>query len=286
MTPTPSSFGRGNLRICRQGKKASILVAALSRPKTRNAFHDELYLDLIDLLQSAEADSTVSAIVLTGDGEYFSSGADLKNGQFQPKRGGRNTLDQEPSGRFMMALLRFTKVIAAAVQGPAVGIGVTLLMHCDLVFCSSRATFWVPFTRLALVPELCSSVTFIESMGLSKANELLLLGRKIDARTAVQWNICSRLIDNDDSSGDPFSDNSLASIMAKELERRLFSLPLGEKTSEYFCSLMRGKRRKRLEQVCRDELEKLDERFDSGQVHQAASQLKIGSENRAPRSRL
>ncbi|GKY95816.1 dodecenoyl-CoA isomerase [Mayamaea pseudoterrestris] len=286
ITSAPSPFGLGNIQVCRRGCKANILLVALSRHATRNAFNDDLYNDLINVLQLAASDDSLSAIVLTGSGEYFSSGADLKNGQFEPRSNGRNTLTEEPSGRFMAELLRFPKVIVAAVQGPAVGIGVTLLMHCDLVWCSSKATFWVPFTRLALVPELCSSVTFIESMGLSKANELLLLGRKIDAQTAVNWNICSRMIVDDDQSGDPFARRSLANMMADELDKKLFSLPLGDKTSEYFCELIRGQRRRRMEQVCRLELEKLDERFDSGQVQEAASQLKIGSSRRTPRSRL
>jgi peroxisomal 3,2-trans-enoyl-CoA isomerase len=275
----PSSFGRGNIWVCRRGIKGNILLVAMTRSQTHNAFNDALYEDLIDVLELAASDTTISAIILTGRGPYFSSGADLKGGSFAPEHGGRKTL-QKPAGRFMMALVAFPKIVAAAVQGPAVGIGVTLLMHCDLVFCSSRATFWVPFTRLALVPELCSSVTFIESMGLSKANELLLLGRKIGAQTALSWNICSRVVEN--NVDDPFAGDSLASLVVGELDKRLFSLPLGDRTSEYFCSFIKGQRRRRMESVCRLELEKLDERFDSGQVAKAASELKIGS----ARSRL
>ena len=163
--PPPEStsvqvFGRGNIHICRQGQQNSVLIVSLWRPHVKNAFHDDLYLDLIDVLASVTADRTVSAIVLTGTGHYFSSGADLKNGSFLPEEEndrGRDTV-HKPAGRFMMALLAFPKIIAAAVQGPAVGIGVTLLLHCDLVYCTERSTFWAPFTRLALGECVCPCV--------------------------------------------------------------------------------------------------------------------------------
>jgi peroxisomal 3,2-trans-enoyl-CoA isomerase len=176
----------------------------------------------------------------------------------------------------MLSLIRFPKIFAAAVNGPAVGIAVTLLMHCDLVHCSNTATLWAPFTRLALVPELCSSATFIESHGLSKANELLLLGRKIDARTAMDWNICSKVV-NTEEVNDPFHSNSLASKMCTEIDKKLLSLPLGERTAEYFVSFIKGARRERMEKICFAKLNKLDERFDSGQVQEASRHVKFGS---------
>jgi len=278
-------YGRGNLRVCRRGKKGSILLVALSRPHVMNAFNDDVYGDLIDIMRESTRDSSVSALVLTGTGEFFSSGADLKSGAFTPEETGRQTL-YKPAGRFMMAIIAYPKILAAAVQGPAVGIAVTLLMHCDLVHCTPKATFWAPFTRLALVPELCSSHTFMESMGLSKANELLMLGKKIDAATALNWNMCSQIVQNADSSGDPFHPQSLASEMCKELDRRLLSLPNGEKTAQYFSTMIKGARRKRMEQVCREELLKLDERFDTGQVQEAAKKLKIGGSKKGPRGKL
>lgn len=246
-----------------------------------------VYEDLISILGLAERDSDLSAVVLTGMGPYFSSGADFKKSKFQPEPIGRQTRSK-PAGRFMLAIVRFPKILAAAVNGPAVGIAVTLLMHCDLVHCSEKATLWAPFTRLALVPELGSSRTFIESHGLSKANEMLLLGRTIDARTALEWNMCSQVIpDRGLVNDDPFSPDSLASRMCREIDQKLLSLPLGGQTAEYFVSLIKGARRERMEHVCLAELEKLDERFDTGQVQQAACQLKIGSlSKKKPQSKL
>ena len=237
-----------------------------------------VYEDLIDIMNFVEHDPTFSAIVLTGSGPYFSSGADLSTGAFVPEPNGRRTRNK-PAGRFMLSLIRFPKILASAVNGPAVGIAVTLLMHCDLVHCSDKATFWAPFTRLALVPELCSSATFIESHGLSKANELLLLGKKIDADTALNWNICSKVV-NIEGAIDPFHTNSLASKMCTEIDKKLLSLPLGERTSEYFVSFIKGARRHRMEKICLAELKKLDERFDTGQVQEASQYVKIGSSSK------
>jgi peroxisomal 3,2-trans-enoyl-CoA isomerase len=273
-------FGRGTLKIGRRGKQRSILLVALHRPRSMNAFNDDMYEDLIDLMKATINDDSVAAIVLTGTGEYFSSGADLKNGNFHPEAGGRRTL-QKPAGRFMMALIAYPKIIAAAVQGPAVGIAVTLLMHCDLVHASNDATFWAPFTRLALVPELCSSVTFRESMGLSKGNELLLLGKKIDATTAYNYNIISRVVEPANQTNDKTSfdyTNNVAENLCTEMDRGLLTLPLGARTSSYFVRLIRGGQRKeQLQEVCRRELVLLDERFDNGHTLEAAKSLKIGS---------
>lgn len=144
--PTTSSYGRGTIRISRH--HGSIVVVALNRPRVKNAFSDDLYLDLIDVMDHVAADDSCAAIVLTGTGSYFSSGADLKGTNFYTTN--RDTLNAT-AGRFMMAIIEFPKIIAAAINGPAVGIGVTLLLHCDLCYCSSEtATLWAPFTRLAL----------------------------------------------------------------------------------------------------------------------------------------
>lgn len=307
-------FGRGTLKVCRRGR--SILLVALYRPSLFNAFNDDgkqrvhadvyakmaiattpsyfcfvllpaVYEDLIAIMNLVEHDISLSAIVLTGSGSYFSSGADLKNGNFTPERVGRKTRFK-PAGRFMLALIRFPKILAAAVNGPAVGIAVTLLLHCDLVHCSDKAILWAPFTRLALVPELCSSQTFIESHGLSKANEMLLLGKKICALTAMDWNICSKVVKSHGTTSpdDPFMPDSLGSQMCKEIDRKLLSLPLGDKTAHYFVHFIKGARRERMEKVCLAELDKLDERFDTGQVQEAASNIRIGSKAGKQRSKL
>ena len=149
-TSLPQAYGRGNINVCRCGSKGSILIVAMNRPSVRNAFSDDLYVDLVDVMTEVATDPSFAALILTGTGSYFSSGADLKGSSMLNEDGSaRNTLNLPP-GRFMMALIEFPKILCAAVNGPAVGIGVTLLLHCDLCYCSAVATLWAPFTRLAL----------------------------------------------------------------------------------------------------------------------------------------
>jgi len=192
------------------------------------------------------------------------------------------------SGRFMMALLAFEKVFVAAVNGPAVGIGVTLLMHCDLVYCTGNATFWVPFTRIALVPEFCSSMTFVEAMGMSNANELLLLGKKINAERAVLDRIVSGIVDvnitnssaKDDSNA--FASESIGSKVCQELDERLFQLCHGDKSAGIFVKMIRGrsKRRREFEILCREELSQLDKRLRNGEVLEAALNLNLSKNSK------
>ncbi|CAB9507104.1 CoA delta isomerase 2, mitochondrial [Seminavis robusta] len=297
-TTTPSPHGRGTVSICRRGgsnnNTGSILVVAINRPKARNALSDDTYEDLLEVLERAKNDPSIAAVVWTGAGSYFCSGADVKNKKFDLAsfQEGDPVLLQ-PNGRFMMAMVSFPKLICAAVQGPTVGIAASALLQCDLVYFSQKAFFWAPFARLSLVPELTASATLIETMGLSKANEILLLGKRVDAKTALDWGICSQVItDCDLSSGDPFHPNSLASRMCQDIDKRLLSLTNGPATAQVFCTLVKGARRSRMHQVLLRELAVLDQRFRNGEVLEAAKQLVIGAqkkkkkEARAPRSRL
>lgn len=247
---------------------------------------DDTYFDLLDAMSASITDESVAAFVLASSGRFFSSGNDLSSF-------GRSTDEppkQQPSpaSRFMYALIEYPKLLACAVQGPAVGIATTMLPHFDLVFASSRATFWTPFTRIAVVPEMCSSVTFRELMGVSKANELLLLGRTIDAKTAYEWNMISRVIPEPipTTKSNPLW---LAEKLCSTLDENLLSLPLGDRTASYFVKLVRSSGRKEyLANICRTELKQLEERFLSGQVLWAfaATQLQMKQKKGKTRSRL
>jgi Delta3-Delta2-enoyl-CoA isomerase len=138
--------------MCRRGKNGSILIAAINRPNVKNALNDDVYEDLIGVLEEAKVDPSIAAVVWTGSGSYFSSGADVNDGHFETgdKAVTRQSILNKPGGRFMMAIVSFPKVLCAAVQGPIVGIAATALMQCDLVHFSDKAFFWAPFTRLAL----------------------------------------------------------------------------------------------------------------------------------------
>lgn len=262
------SFGT-TLRVKRVGSQNSIILCALNRPQVKNAFNDDQYKDLTKLLVAVECDKSAQAIVLTGTGSYFSSGADLTSFDLESEA---KTQDK-PSGIFMLQLIHFPKVFCAAVNGPAIGIGVTLLLHCDLVYCTQNATFWTPFTRIALVPEFCSSVLFPETMGLANANEMLLMGRQIDAEQALRYNIIGRIIHECDSTLDPFSKDSIASFTCRDIDEQLLSLCHGDKTSRIFVSMVRGRRRQALEMVCKNELKAIDERIEKGEVLEATMDL-------------
>jgi enoyl-CoA hydratase/carnithine racemase len=121
-------------------------------------------------------------------------------------------------------------------------------------------------------------------MGLSKSNELLLLGKKIDANTALQWNICSRVVKSEVL--DPFHTDSLANYMATEVDTSLLQLPLGSKTARIFVDLVRRNRKDRLKEICRKELEHLDTRFNNGDVLAAIMNLKDFKNNNGHRSKL
>lgn len=117
---TPKPFGsNGTVVTCRRGAQGSILLVALNRPELRNAIDDRVYEDLTKILRQCARDPTVSAVVLTGCGPYFSSGADLKSNTngFVPEKGGRHSLFK-PVGSFMMEIVSFPKLLAAAVNGP------------------------------------------------------------------------------------------------------------------------------------------------------------------------
>lgn len=111
---------------------------------------------------------------------------------------------------------------------------------------------------------------------------MLLLGKQIDAQTAVQWNICSRSIRGTNTQ-DPFHSNSLATHMANEIYERLLNLPFGNETVKVFVKLIRGQRQARMQHVCREELVKFDERFNSGKVLEAAMQLNLVKRNQQSR---
>lgn len=334
---TPTLFGRGTLRIQRHhhhrrrggdsnhgnsNNNGAILICALYRPAVRNAFNDDMYLDLIDLLQGTATDDSIAALIVTGTGPYFSSGADLQSASFATdadaagsKSNNRHRRETHllPAGRFMHAVIDYPKILCAAVNGPAVGIGATFLLHCDLVWCCSEAgsldgslvgtekgdneknvatgaSFWVPFSRLALVPELGSSVTLVQHCGgsLSRANELLLLGEQLDARQMVTYGIASRCItmDNKIAQIDPFTQSSLAWHMADTLQQQLLDLPQGAATARYFVQLVRRRpeRVSHLHDIVRRELACMDERFAAGHVAEAWQQLPIGKKKQKKKS--
>ncbi|XP_051025952.1 enoyl-CoA delta isomerase 2 isoform X2 [Acomys russatus] len=155
-----------------------------NRPTKKNAITYEMYQDIILALKNASTDNTVIT-VFTGSGDYYSSGNDLTN--FTRATGGMEEAANKGAvvlREFVDSFIDFPKPLVAVVNGPAVGISVTLLGLFDAVYASDRATFHTPFSHLGQSPEACSSYTFPKMMGPAKATEMLLFGKMLTAREA------------------------------------------------------------------------------------------------------
>ncbi|NWH53657.1 ECI2 isomerase, partial [Fregata magnificens] len=165
--------------------KNNITKIMFNRPDRKNAINHKMYREIIKALEEAgKADSTIA--VITGNGDYYSSGNDLTNftniqpGEMQKMANDGAVLLKEFVGHF----IDFPKPLIAVVNGPAIGICVTVLGLCDIVYASDRATFHTPFSQLGQSPEGCSSYLFPKIMGLAKANEILLFNKKLTAAEA------------------------------------------------------------------------------------------------------
>jgi enoyl-CoA hydratase/carnithine racemase len=170
-----------------------------------------MYNQLREALVAADADQSVNAILLTGAGNAFSAGNDLEDFMKSPPE----SVDAPPF-RFLNALAHLEKPVVAAVNGIAVGIGATLLFHCDLVFAQDSARFSFPFVALGLVPEGASSLLLPQLVGHQRASEILLFGDPLSATEAQAMGLVNRVI-----SDRPVLDYALAQAI------RLTQLPAG-----------------------------------------------------------
>lgn len=163
-----------------------VLEITLNRPERKNALTMAMYSAAAELLNAAADDAGVRVVIITGSGGSFTSGNDLVD-----FLGGSATGAESPVFQFMSALYNFPKPVVAAVNGPAVGIGTTMLLHCDMAYAGDDAVFQMPFVNLGLCPEYASSYLLPRIMGHAKASELLLLCKKFGAAEAVELGICN-----------------------------------------------------------------------------------------------
>lgn len=162
----------------------------LNRPEKKNALTQDMYAQMTFALKDAETRSNdIAAVVISSAGDVFCAGNDL--GDFLNH--GELTLDS-PVFQFLETISTLNVPVVAQVQGPAVGIGTTLLLHCDLVYASENSVFVMPFVDMGLVPEAASSQLLPLLCGHVKAAELLLLGETIDAAKAEQFNIINKVV--------------------------------------------------------------------------------------------
>jgi enoyl-CoA hydratase/carnithine racemase len=163
-------------------------VLRFARPEKKNALTVAMYEALDAALRDASADDAVRVVLITGTGDAFTSGNDLRDFVATPPTG-----PDSPVFRFLGTVAAFPKPVVAAVNGMAIGIGTTLLLHCDLVIAEPHAKFSLPFINLGLVPEAASSLLLPRMLGHVRAAELLLLGEAFDAPTAHAAGIINRI---------------------------------------------------------------------------------------------
>ena len=164
----------------------------LNRPDKLNALNREMYALLTDGIDGANKDASVKTIVIKGTPDIFTAGNDLKDFAEAVREGG--TFDAPFS--LMRAMLNCEKPIIASVDGPAIGIGTTMLFHCDLVYASPGARFQTPFTDLGVCPEFASSETFPAVLGSHKAAQMLLLGEPMSAEDGERFGLVNKLVES------------------------------------------------------------------------------------------
>lgn len=164
-----------------------ICLLTFNRPEKKNALTQAMYGDLSQALLAASRNSAVKVVVFSGGDHLFTSGNDI-----QEFLGSPDALEQVL--KFLQIVAAFEKPLVAAVNGAAVGIGTTLLLHCDLVYCAENAHFQMPFVLLGLCPEAGSTLLLPRLVGTHKANELLLLGNPFDANAALSCGIVNQIL--------------------------------------------------------------------------------------------
>jgi enoyl-CoA hydratase/carnithine racemase len=167
-----------------------VATIEIARPEKKNALTVEMYQAMADAVAAAAEDGAVRAILITGQPGIFTSGNDLQDFLNRP----RPDIDASPVFRFMHALIACDKPVVVAVTGAAIGIGVTMLLHCDLVYVADDARLAMPFTSLGIVPEFASSLLVPQLMGPRRAAEKLLLGEPFTAEQAVECGIANAVL--------------------------------------------------------------------------------------------
>ncbi len=167
----------------------AVRVLRFARPERKNAITATMYGALADALGQAAADATVRVVVVTGSESAFTAGNDLSDFLDEPP-----TKDDAPVFRFLRAIASFPKPLVASVCGPAIGVGTTMLLHCDLVYAGENATLSLPFVHLGLCPEAASSLLLPAVVGYQRAAEKLLLGEPFGVAEAREIGIVNRVL--------------------------------------------------------------------------------------------
>jgi len=202
----------------------------LARLEKKNALTGDMYASLADAIGAADADPQVRALLLFGAPDCFCAGNDVGDFLHRPP-----LAQGSPSQRFFQAMLDLRKPLVAAVGGPAVGIGTTMLLHCDLVYAASNARFQLPFVPLGIVPEFGSTYLLPLLAGYQRAAELLLLGQPFTAQKAHEVGIVTEVVPQEKLLDHAFQVSTALAALAPEsirLTRQLLKKRHGQAVRE------------------------------------------------------
>ncbi|MCL6282470.1 enoyl-CoA hydratase [Ruegeria sp. 2012CJ41-6] len=177
----------GNAEVITE-KSGAVLRLTMSAPQTKNALTNEMYRTMIAALEDAAQDSAIRVVLLRGAGGIFTSGNDVNSFAKAIKTG------DLAAANFLKAIIAFPKPIVAQVEALAIGIGTTMLLHCDLIYAAEGTRFQMPFVNLGLVPEAGASYLVPQMVGQAKAAELILLGRMFDAGEAQEMGFINTVV--------------------------------------------------------------------------------------------
>lgn len=172
-----------------QNQESGVLTLTLNRVDKKNSLNASMYAELADALQSATNNADIKVVLLQGHETVFSAGNDIADFLQQPP-----ATEESAVFRFLKGIAVFPKPLLASVCGPAVGVGTTMLFHCDLVFAGDNAAFSMPFVNLGLCPEAGSSLLAPQLMGYQRAAEALLLGEPFLVEAALEMGLISRVL--------------------------------------------------------------------------------------------
>ncbi|MBK9361013.1 MAG: enoyl-CoA hydratase [Rubrivivax sp.] len=233
-----------------------VATIEIARPEKKNALTIAMYQAMADALRAAAADPAVRAVLITGQPGIFTSGNDLEDFMRRPPGQGGSATEDSAVGQFMRALLDCDKPVVAAVTGAAIGIGTTMLLHCDFVYVSDEARLAMPFVGLGLVPEYASSLLLPQLMGARRAAEKLLLGDPFTPEQAVECGIANAVLPAGEVAGH-----------ARRVAERFNALPPG--AVQEAKRLMRAPQREQVLAVIKTEGELFAQRLRSPEAMEA-----------------
>lgn len=235
-------------------RSGGVLRIAINRPEKKNALTGAMYTALAESVERAELDPEVRVLLLHGNGNVFTAGNDLEDFLRKPWK----DYEVPPAVRFIRAATDAKKPIVAAIQGVAVGIGVTILLHCDLVYAAQGTSLIAPFINLGIVTEAGSSYLLPATIGYQRAAELLMLGEPFTAERAYEIGLVNSVVPAEELS-------ATAMAVAQKLAAKPAAALRATK------ELLKRGTREQVHRAIHDELEILTQRLDSPETREALS---------------